>query len=340
MAPEAADHDATNAPSRSLTVCIGILTYQRPDSVVAALSSLEGIAAEHRPTAPAAAWRLMEVLVIDNDRTPSAAEAVAAVAALSAPIRYVHEPTQGLAAARNRALDETTADILVFMDDDERAETQWPGALIEMMSTTSAALVGGPVLTAFSEPPPRWVVEGGYFDRPEPPHGAEVDWLRTGNLAIDLAQIGSVDLRFDEAFGLSGGEDAAFSRTARHLGLSLRWSAVGAVTEDVGPDRASVAWVTKRWRRASAAAVRAELLNDSSIRRRLRVLVRGGGRLAQGVLTVLAGLVRLQSSRVISGLVTASRGIGYLEGLVDRRSTAYGDNTHTPSPSQARDPSM
>lgn len=340
MAPEAAHREATTSPNRTLTVCIGILTYQRPDSVVTALSSLGGIAPEHHPAAPAAPWRFKEVLVIDNDRTPSAAEAVAAIGGLAAPVRYVHEPTPGLAAARNRALDETTADILVFMDDDERAEDHWPGALVEMMSTTRAALVGGPVLTAFSEPPPRWVVEGGYFDRPEAPHGAEVDWLRTGNLAIDLAQIRRVDLRFDDAFGLSGGEDAAFSRTARHRGLTLRWSAVGAVTEDVGPDRASVAWVTRRWRRASAAAVRAELLNDSSFRRRGRVIIRGGGRLAQGALTVLLGLVRLQSGGVISGLVTASRGIGYLEGLVDRRSTAYGNDTDSPAASQAGDPSM
>lgn len=312
--------------STPLVVTIGILTYQRPVTLLTTLRSLQH-AVDRHPAAPA--WQLREIVVIDNDAVPSARSAVDELISDGFPqrLRYVHESTPGLAAARNRALDEADGDVLVFIDDDETAEPGWPGGLIDVMAGTGAALVGGPVRTTFTETPPSWIARGGFFDRAEPANGSLQTWLRSGNLAIDLAQIGRVGpdgLRFDDCFGRSGGEDVHFTRSAAREGLELRWSSTAIVTEAVGPERTRLRWLTNRERRSTATWVRVELLHNGSFSTKGLVVARAMVRLGQGLLTTLVGAASLQSARVGRGLVLIARGIGSLEGLVGRNHSTYG----------------
>lgn len=312
-----------NPTGRRVSVTVGILTYQRPKAVVEALASLSEMTVEGSPELPARPWCVEEVLVIDNDRIPSAAEAVAASDQRRVPVRYVHEPEPGLAAARNRALDETSSDVLVFIDDDERAGDRWPDALVEMMTATGAALVGAPVRTHFTASPPPWVVASGFFDRDEPEHGSTVDWLRSGNLAIDVERVRAIDLRFDRRFGLTGGEDTAFSLTAARRGLTLRWSREGEVSEEVGPERTTIRWMTRRSRLTAAAYVRADLLDGPSLQGRSWVLARGCGRFVLGLAGVLGGLATLDSTRLYNGMIMTSKGVGLLQGLTNLSQSAY-----------------
>ena len=76
------------------TVVVAVLTYRRPDDLAAALPALVEQARAYGDRA--------SVLAVDNDPDGGAAEAVAAA---DAGVRYVHEPTPGIAAARNAALD-------------------------------------------------------------------------------------------------------------------------------------------------------------------------------------------------------------------------------------------
>ena len=304
------------------TVTVGILTYRRPQSLVSTLDSLRPLAAHGHATS----WRLHDVVIVDNDRTPSARDTVASLVAAGhpLPLRHVHEPAPGLAAARNRALDEAAGDVLVFIDDDEVAEPGWPDGLLRVMAATGAALVGGPVRTRFHHQPPAWVVDGGLFDRPEPPDGTPQTWLRSGNLAIDLAQIRAVGLRFDQGFAFSGGEDTDFSLRARRLGLDLQWSATAPVTELVGPDRTTLAWLTRRERRATANWVRAELAGDPTLRRRALISARATTRVAQGLALTAAGVATRRRSRAAWGLMRVSRGVGSFHGLAGGNRPEYG----------------
>lgn len=304
---------------------MAISTYRRPESLRATLRSIDpGGPGGERQRHPVD-WTLAEVLVVDNDPAGSAQDVVRAFACDHAvPVRYVREPNQGLATARNRALDEASTDVLVFIDDDETAQPGWPGGLIQVMVDRDAGLVGGPVRTEFLEDPPAWVVEGRFFARPEPADGADQSWLRSGNLAIDLAKIRAAGVRFDSRFDSSGGEDVAFSRVAHDRGLGLRWSAEAAVTELVGPERTTVRWLARRERRSTTNWVRVEVGLDRSSARKLLIIARGAARLLQGATAVVVGLATLRSSRVVAGLVTASRGVGSFEGLADRRFTDYG----------------
>jgi GT2 family glycosyltransferase len=290
------------------------------------LRSIESTAASGTAAGPPPG-RIDEIVVVDNDAEPTAQATVSELISGGFPhrIRYAHEHRPGLAAARNRALDEAGGDVLVFIDDDERAEPGWPGGLVETMHATGAALVGGPVRTSFDGEPPGWIVEGGFFDRAEPPDRSSQAWLRSGNLAIDLAAVRARSLRFDQRFGRTGGEDVAFSTSARRLGLGLSWSSSAVVVEHVGLDRARLSWIMARERSSTSNWVRAELLAHPSPSRRALVAGRGATRLAQGALLVLAGLLTLRLSRIGRGLVRTSRGIGSFQGLVGHRSHTYGN---------------
>jgi len=313
---------SADLPTHPRQVTVGILTYRRPGSLVSTLDSLRPLADD----LPATSWRLHDVLIVDNDRTPSARDAVDALieAGHPLPLRYRHEPTPGLAAARNRALDDAGGDVLVFIDDDEVAEPGWPDGLLRVMVTTGAALVGGPVRTRFSHQPPTWVVDGGLFDRPEPPDGTPQTWLRSGNLAIDLMQIRVHGLRFNQRFAFSGGEDTDFSLRARRLGLGLQWSAAAVVTEIVGPDRTTLAWLTRRERRATANWVRAEVAGDPTLRRRALISARATTRVAQGLALTAAGVATRRRSRAARGLMRVSRGLGSFHGLAGGTRPEYG----------------
>ena len=343
MPPDLPKHESTRSTHQSrlphpdsdpIAVSVGILTYKRPQLLARTLDSLVdgGLLDAVSPSSVdrrGACWHLKEVLVVDNDPAASARDAVADYATSHntfTALHYVHEPEPGLAAARNRALDEALGDVLVFIDDDEEADPGWPAGLVELMAETGAALVGAPVRTTFVNDPPAWVTAGGYFEREEPPHATTVPWLRSGNLAIDLAAVRAAEVRFDPAFSRSGGEDVAFSRLAATRGLDLRWARGEAVTETVGPDRTTVRWVTNRWRKGSSAYVRAHLASDDSRRIRIETAARGAGRLAQGLAMALAGLVTIQWGRVIKGVAEMHRGFGYLEGLAGRRGSTYGSD--------------
>jgi succinoglycan biosynthesis protein ExoM len=304
----------------NVAVTIGVLTYKRADGLIRTLASLD----RAQEFDLAVDWHIDEVVIIDNDRTPSAASVVAAVAAdgHSLSLRHVHEATPGLAAARNRALDEAKGQILVFIDDDEVAETGWPGGLVDTMQATGAALVGGPVRTAFTHESAPAIA--ALFDRDEPPEGSDQRWLRSGNLAIDLEKIRANSVRFDPAFAHSGGEDVAFSWQVKAAGLGLRWTNTAPVTEFVGPERTTMRWVMKRERASSSNWVRVETGHHGSIRHKGYIAARGLVRIGQGLLITSAGVVTANRSRLYRGLAMAAKGMGTFEGLANRARANYG----------------
>lgn len=299
----------TESPSeeKSRHVTVAILTFHRPDALERALESVLRVAI---PTTPA--WMLDEVLVVDNDPAQSARFVAESFAHRDGRVRYVCEPEPGIAAGRNRALDEACGDVLVFIDDDEVAQDGWPDALLQVMASTGAAMVGGPVTTEFSHEPPTWVREGGFFERANPANEAPQHWLRSGNVAIDLAKTNPARIRFDPSYKI--GEDAHFSMQVKQLGMELSWSHDGEVVEHVDADRLTVAWRFEREFISSEAWSRATLDIDGSPRSRAGVLARAGVRYAQGTALNLFGIVTRDSHQRAQGGTYLQRSRGTIAG--------------------------
>jgi glycosyltransferase involved in cell wall biosynthesis len=292
----------------SLRVVIAVLTYRRPGDLAEALPALVGQARTVDPPA--------DVLVIDNDPDGGAADVVAGVG--SDLVRYVHEPTPGIAAARNRALAESDHDVLVFIDDDERPSPGWLAALLEVYGRDRPAGVAGRVVSEYSVEPDPWIVAGRFFERLRHPTGTRVPAAATNNLLLDLAQVRALGLRFDPRLGLSGGSDNLFTRQLVRRGGRLVWCDEAYVVDVVPPSRLTRSWVLRRAYRTGNTEARASVdLAQGTAERafaRLRETGRGGVRLAGGAARWGAGLLRRSVGERARGRRTLARGSGMVAG--------------------------
>jgi glycosyltransferase involved in cell wall biosynthesis len=265
-----------------------MLTYRRPDDLTRAVPAfLAELGTVDRPA---------RLLVVDNDPDGSAAAAVAALA--DDRVRYVHEPHPGIAAGRNRALDDSTdAALLVFVDDDEHPEPGWLSALLDTHRRTGAGVVAGAVVSAFDVEPDAWLAAGRFFDRRRLPTGTPIDVAATNNLLLDLAQLPD-DVRFDEAFSLTGGSDTMLTRTLHRRGVAMVWCDEAVVVDRVPASRLTRSWVLARARRSGNSAVRVEVALAPPGPRRWSARARG---LVQGVVRVVGG-----AGRAVVGRLTGS----------------------------------
>lgn len=296
-----------SAPLRRVDVAV--LTYQRPHDLTALYPHL--VRELDRSPVPAT------VLIVDND---PAAGARSIVDSFTDPrIRYVQEPTPGIAAARNRALDEITdADLLVFLDDDERPVEGWLGFLVETYLQTRPAGVVGPVTSDFMGEPDPWIVQGGFFRRRSLPTGTEVAIAATNNLLLDVRVVRAHGLRFDERLGTIGGEDTLFTRRLTSAGGRLVWCAEALVHDVVPPERMTRRWVLSRAFRMGGSASAVEVVLAGSASRRLvaraRQVALGVTRLGAGVVRLAVGLATFSMARRAAGARNLARGAGLIAG--------------------------
>ncbi|PWB97569.1 glycosyltransferase [Salinibacterium hongtaonis] len=293
----------------SLSVVIAVLTYQRPDDLAELIPLLREQAQAEASSA------LVSILIVDND--PSANASGWSYSDPQSTISYVHEPVPGIAAARNRALDSAgDADILIFIDDDERPSPLWLHLLLETYRSHDAPGVVGPVISRFSCDPEPWIVAGRFFDRRRLPTGTPVDVAATNNLLLDLRRVGS--LRFDPAFGLSGGSDTLFTRELVRREGHLIWCDEATVDDIVPPARLTRNWVLARAFRSGNSWSRTSIhLADDGASRlatRLRLSASGLARVASGGLLSAAGVVGRTPHLHARGLRRLNRGGGIVSG--------------------------
>ena len=279
----------------ALAVRIAVLTYKRPADIEAALPRLaaqaESVRAEPGPDGVVQA----DIVVVDNDPAGSARGFVEIFAqAASVSVRYENETTPGISAARNRALATADGvDLLVFIDDDERPSDRWLAQLLQTWQEHRSAAVVGPVISEYEVEPSAWVQAGRFFNRRRLPTGTVLDVAATNNLLLDLAQIRSLGLSFDPAFGLSGGGDTMFTRTLHRLGGVMVWCDEAVVIDVVPASRLTRSWVLRRaFRSGSSWSVTSLKLADSFRERalvRARLTLRGGARILGGGGQLVAG---------------------------------------------------
>jgi hypothetical protein len=300
----------------TLRITVAVPTYRRPADLRAALPLL----LEHvREVSGRSGGRYAaDILVVDNDADGTAAAVVTEVGAPE--IRHVVEPTPGIAAARNRAMDEAAAGgarLLSFIDDDERPMASWLSSLVDTWERTGAAAVKGRVVAEFDGELDPWVRAGDFWFRRRMPTGTEIDVAAAGNLLLDLDQVRRYGVRFDTALGLAGGEDTLFSRTLARRGGRMVFCDESAALDFVPRERMTRAWVLARARSHGNAAVLTELrLSRPAARPVVRARWAGHGllRVVGGGTQWCCGVLRGSLRQRVRGVRAVCRGAGMIGG--------------------------
>jgi len=323
-------------PRRSpLRVTLAVLTYQRPDDLAELLPMLAAQIDRTGPTGgddgsleagPDVGTPTVDILVVDNDPAGSARSFVETQS--GAGIRYAHEQTPGISAARNRALDECAdRNVIIFIDDDERPVEDWLSSLLAVFLQQNPAGVVGPVVSRYDVPPDAFIEAGRFFDRRRLTTGTPVDVAATNNLLLDLDVIRSLGLRFDEDFGLSGGSDTLFTRELLRRGGVLLWCDEAVVYDIVPASRLTREWVLQRAYRSGNSWSRVAVALSSGGRERAAVRVRltlkGGVRMLGGVAQIALAVPTRSLRRRARGLRTLRRGQGMIAGAWGRIYSEY-----------------
>ena len=229
--------DQINSSPEQLVVAI--CTYRRPRMLLTLLNRLTVIAGHGRTI----------VLVVDNDPDQSAEQVVQDVNAQSgAHIVYLHATPQGLATARNAALDfggERSLPVL-FIDDDEVPEPTWLTSMLSSHMRFPSAIIAGPVRPEFAGALPNWAPDGSFWRRDEYADGESIDiQIGDGNtLFPPKVTIGGQ--RYDSDFDLIGGQDTHFMLRWLHAEEQIVWSAMAVVVEHIPATRLSLRYVRDR----------------------------------------------------------------------------------------------
>lgn len=216
------------------SVSVIIPTYRRARWLRGTLQTL--VAQDY----PADRW---ELVIVDNNSPDETKAVVAEFAGAPKAPRHILETRQGANFARNRGVNESTGDIVVFGDDDILVGPDWLRQIVAPFvadPTGRIASVGGEVVPEFPEGCPDWVrgFHGPQALRPDagPTHDGQVPM--SANLAFRREALVSVGL-FDTSVTREGGrqfssDENVITRRLRAAGREI-WFAPAAVARHQMP---------------------------------------------------------------------------------------------------------
>ena len=312
---------STGTPGMTIVVC----TYNRAQRLRGMLASLER-------SMPAGETRA-DVLIVDNASTDETPDVIREFTR-RLPLRSVLEPVQGLSAARNRAVRETRAETLWFLDDDVIVGRDWfARVLAATRERPEADWFGGRVLPVWERRPPGWLMQHGrcpyqgmlvWYDP------GETDRVWTPDMPLFFgANIGfrrrvfDTGHRFDEDLGRIGnrarlGEEAQIQNRLAAEGRT-GWYVAGAVVHHPVPAQRMTLRYLAGWHVESGKASAAMACRSTDAVRLAgvpRYLYRQAlSNLAAGMRWWAQGLVTLNGARRARGLADLCRGWGKLCGI-------------------------
>jgi GT2 family glycosyltransferase len=291
-------------PNRRVSVCVA--TCGRPIGLANLLGALEVLEIPPGTT--------LQVVVVDNDPAGSVkAICDEMVARHVYSLHYVVEKRRGIPFARNAALAVALpgSDFVAFIDDDEIPESDWLAELLRVQDYYKADVVTGPCLPQYVEPPPSWVVDGAFHERPRHPTGTLRHVAFTHNALVRAEVFEIVDRYFDESMALNGGDDGEFFARVFAADFQIVWADNAIVRECIPASRSTVRWILQRGFRVGTSSAWVQLNHHSSTL--LRLLAHGVYCMVKG--TGIAFLFPLRGRAAgIKGVQLFSYGLGRIAG--------------------------
>ena len=247
-------HQSPEVDTEAVTICIA--SIGRP-SLIQLLRSLETM---QQPVP-------VRVIIADDSTDGAAQRLVEASAPWQLPVDICQVNARNIATARNACVERARGRFAGFLDDDEWVDDDW---LIHMRNTAihhNADAVFGAVDAVYAPSTPPWLEKVGLFRKRPGDTGARVNTGATCNALVRLETVRRLNLRFDEGYGRTGGEDTEFFHRLATAGGVLVACSDAKAYEDVPAARLEIQHLRKRYTRGGHTYARVMLAHQSSAQR-------------------------------------------------------------------------
>jgi len=298
-------------------VCIAIPTFRRPVQLRALLLAIDGqqVSDDVR----------VDVVVLDNDDSPSASWIVEEKLLHHFSLTYRHISAPGLCMVRNEALKIGLAgyDFLAMIDDDEVPCPSWLSALLATQAATKADGVIGPVIQRLPPDAPEWLRAGGFYDLPSFTDGSALSYGYSGNCLLSMPALAIAGVVFSPALNFAGGEDMFFFQQLVGRGARLVFSSAALAIEDVPAARISFKYLIQlSFRRGNTLAFCDRSLRGSA-KTNVSRFIKATGRIVLGGLSLVPLTIVRGRTGACAASLNIAQGLGGLSGLTGHVYNAY-----------------
>lgn len=234
------DKEETNVARPRLS--IGVVTHDRSIALTKLL--------QHLIPTIVAYGQTCEVIVANN--SGSAAHEIIESIVVESGLRSVCEcrvidsHQNNISTGRNIILNNARELHLVFIDDDEYPALSWLVELVDGMNEIDCTLVAGPIQPVFPSTALDWVKSVDLHNAEGLQTGDRIDYAASGNFLMYRKEIEEV--RFNESFGKSGGEDTEFFLKLKDKGHELYWCSDAIVYEDIPAYKSTPEYMIQRFK--------------------------------------------------------------------------------------------
>ncbi len=235
----------TTPANNARSITVGVITHEKRFDCLAQFLELLS-----KPLTAYEKWsgQTTELIIVNNSGPEKSRELADILSksniATRHTVRQLDSPKNNIATGRNLAIEQSSHQILAFIDDDEIPTTQWLIELAKVMFSNQCAVVSGPVHPQFPAGTSTWLKSIDLHNSLGKLDGDDLRHTATANVLIDLDKIGV--LRFDEKYGRSGGSDTEFFFRVTDNYERILWAEKAAISETIPPDRASFRYFRRR----------------------------------------------------------------------------------------------
>lgn len=224
-----------------LPISVLVPTLRRPEGLERTLRSIFAQHGVHE--------LVQDIVVVDNSPEGSARRFVDRLRKLApTTILYVHEPSPGVATARNAGLGACHGAYVAFLDDDQEAPPNWLVALYRTHRALKADVTFGPIEAVLAgERDWSWEFLVRFFSRtgPSKPGPTDVAYGCSNALMTRMTALAAT-APFDAQCDEVGGEDLRlFARVRDNEGV-FGWAADAWVVEHVLEHRSNLSYALVR----------------------------------------------------------------------------------------------
>ena len=302
---------------RKSTVAVAVCTCNRNGPLADLLRALLVNAARVKDRAS------VGVVVVDDSSDGQARVVVEEIRdQFDLGVTYLRSGRRNISIARNMAIEAATrvAEWVAMTDDDCEPVPCWLEALVDMQRRTGADAVCGWYRRRAPGGAPAWLSSEPFLDIAlhDWEDGAAIEVAGTNNSMISSKWwLTNPTIRFKSEFGVTGGEDMVFYRTARAAGLEIVFAKRAEVFENEPMSRATLAYQLRHffWLGNSSYLTRLE----TGAATPFRMFLQGGNQIRKAVVRSIRRLWRGQTPQLRYCLALILHGAGLMLGPLGLR---------------------